>query len=420
MDRLPAEEPGTAMRILWLSHFVPWPLRLGAAIRSYHLIEALAREHEVSFLGLCQRSLAPQSAVEEARAALARSCARVELLPIPSERGPLHRHRILARSLLGRSYDEVWLSSRELGRALVREQTRFGPDAVHLDTLGLLQHVQTSPPVPVVMNHHNVESQMMWRRAEKSRFQPAAWLLRGQARRLEQLERRAAERCAVHLTVSGLDAERLRAVAPAVRTHVVPNGVDVGYFDGRRSSAQIAPHSMVFVGGMDWYPNRDAVGWFLENVFPAVKSAFPSATFTVVGRGSQAIERKSDGVLGTGEVADIRPFVARSAVFVCPIRDGGGTRLKVLDALAQRIPLIATPLAVEGIDVRDGDQAVLAETGPTFAAGIKRLFENPAAGQMMADRGREFVEREFSWQRVGRELLHAYALVHSDPRAVSK
>jgi sugar transferase (PEP-CTERM/EpsH1 system associated) len=408
------------MRILWLSHFVPWPLRLGAAIRSYHLIEALARAHEVCFLGLCQRSLAPGDATEAARAALARHCARVEFLPIPSERGPLHRHRILARSLLGRSYDEVWLSSRELSRALARELTRFQPDAVHLDTLGLLQHVQNSSSIPVVMNHHNVESQMMWRRAEKSRFRPAAWLLRRQAQQLEQLERRAAERCAIHLAVSELDAERLRAVAPAARVHVVPNGVDVGYFDGRRSSAQAAPHSMVFVGGMDWYPNRDAVDWFLKNVFPAVKSEFPAATFTVVGRGSQAIERKADGILGTGEVADIRPFVARSAAFVCPIRDGGGTRLKVLDALAQRIPLVATPLAVEGIRLRDGDQVMLADAGPTFAAAIKRLFENPAKAQAMADRGREFVEREFSWQRVGRELLHAYALVHEDPRAVSK
>jgi glycosyltransferase involved in cell wall biosynthesis len=91
-----------------------------------------------------------------------------------------------------------------------------------------------------------------------------------------------------------------------------------------------------------------------------------------------------------------------------------------LDALAQRIPLVATPLAVEGIDLRDGEEVSLAESGPTFAAAIKRLFEDPASGQAMADRGREFVEREFSWQRVGRELRDAYALVHPDPRVVPK
>jgi glycosyltransferase involved in cell wall biosynthesis len=193
----------------------------------------------------------------------------------------------------------------------------------------------------------------------------------------------------------------------------VPNGVDVGYFDGRRSSAEVAPHSMVFVGGLDWYPNREAVGWFLEHVFPALRQEFPAATFTVVGRGSQAIDGSADGVRGAGEVADIRPFVARSAAFVCPIHDGGGTRLKVLDALAQRIPLVATSLAVEGIGLRSGEQVMLADTGPAFAASLKRLFEEPAAGQAMADRGREFVEREYSWQRVGRDLRRAYDLVRA-------
>ena len=401
------------MKILWLSHFVPWPLRLGAAIRSYHLIEQLARAHEVSFLGFCQRSLATGEATEAARAALARHCSRVEILPIPSERGPLHRHRILARSLVGPTYDEVWLSSAEMDRALSCELVRFEPAAVHLDTLGLVQYARPHHDARFVLNHHNVESQMMSRRAEKSRLRAAAWLLRSQAGKLERLERRAAERCALQLTVSELDADRLRAIAPSARISVVPNGVDVAYFDGRRNGEQIASQSMVFVGGMDWYPNREAVRWFLENVYPSLKREFPAATLTVVGRGSETISRKADGVTGTGEVPDIRPFVARSAVFVCPIHDGGGTRLKILDALAQRIPLVATQLAVEGLDLKGGEEVMLADTAPAFVAALKRLFENPAASAAIADRGRAFVEREYAWERVGQRLLRAYELLHA-------
>lgn len=408
------------MRILWFSHFVPWPLRLGAAIRSYHLIEQLARVHEVSFLGFCQRSLDTPEAIEEAREALARQCSRVQLLPIPSERGPFHRYRIMARSLVGPTYDEVWLSSAEMSRALSRELASFAPAAMHLDTLGLVQYAHLAPENFLILNHHNVESQMMRRRAEKSRLPAAALLLRSQANRLERLEGKSADCCAIHLTVSELDADRLRAVAPSARICIVPNGVDLDFFDGRRRSEDVVPESMVFVGGMDWYPNHEAIRWFLANVYPMLRKEFPSATLTVVGRGSEAMGRSADGITGTGEVADIRPILARSAAFICPIHDGGGTRLKVLDALAQRIPLVATSVAVEGLALRSGEQVLLANTVPGFVEALRRLFKDPASGESMADRGRSFVEREYSWERVGQQLLRAYQLVDAGSEVVSK
>jgi glycosyltransferase involved in cell wall biosynthesis len=267
--------------------------------------------------------------------------------------------------------------------------------------------------VPLVLNHHNIESQMMARRAQLERSWPLRLLLRLQARRLESLETRSAPRFRSHLTVSELDSERLRAHVPVARTAVIPNGVDLEFFGLLPAERQVVPRSIVFAGGLTWYPNRTAVEWLLAEILPRLRARYPDASVTIIGRDPPAglveAAKRDPGLTFTGFVDDIRPHIARSAVYACPIFDGGGTRLKILDTLSQGIPLVATTMAVEGVGIEPGRHALLADDADGFAAAVGRLFDEPALGRRLALAGRELVERNFGWEAIGRRLRAVYA-----------
>lgn len=402
-----------AMRVLWLSHFLPWPLRGGANIRSYHLSRELSRMSEVSFLTLNQRELLPdRESIEAAKQALGAHCSRVSALDIPMERLPLARERVVARSLLGGSYDEIWLRSRQMARALSKELEAFQPRVVHFDTIGLAQYAQWVRGIPVVLNHHNVESHMMRRRAEAARNPAMRALFALQARRLEAAERAAGERFDLHLTASELDRDRLLTIHPAITAEVIPSGVDIDYFQARRDESEVVPRSMIFVGGLNWYPNRSAIEWLLREVVPRIALECPEFRLTVVGRSPTPellrTARNRPEIFATGEVEDIRPLVRRSAVYVCPIHEGGGTRLKVLDTMAQGVPMVATTMSVEGIPVQPGSHVLLADSPAEFSEAILRLFHDPELGRRLARSARELVEREFGWQAIGDRLRVAY------------
>jgi glycosyltransferase involved in cell wall biosynthesis len=377
------------------------------------LLAEASRGGEVSFLGFRQCDLHPtQASLEDARTAMDAICSRVRILQIPAEKGPLFRQRLVFQGLRGKSYDEAWLSSHEMSRALVDEVSTFRPDVIHVDTIGLAPYLRLVPHVPAVLNHHNIESQMMARRAASSSNVFSCVVLRWQASLLETLERRWVPQAKRNLVVSELDGERLTETVPGAIVDVVPNGVDIDYFKSERVQSVIRPKSMVFAGGLNWYPNRSAMNWFLAEVFPLIRNRHPEATMTIIGRnGSAGTEATLGGIPGVtfpGEVPDIRPIVSQSAVYVCPMLEGGGTRLKILDALAQGIPLVASRLAVEGIPARDGQEALLADEARPFADAVCSLFDDPTSGDRLARAGRALVESIFAWDVIGARLRRAY------------
>jgi len=403
------------VRILWLGHFVPWPPTGGSLIRSYHLVREAAQGNELALLCLNQSNLLPSlEAVEEARRVLSQLCDSVDIEPIPAERGTRTRERVLARSTLtGRSYDETWFSSRVLARRLRELAGRFRPDIIHFDSVGLAPYARRVSSFPLVLNHHNIESQMMARRAQLERSWPLRQLLKLQARRLEALETRSAPWFRAHLTVSELDSERLRSHVPTARMQVIPNGVDLDFFRPLPADRQVVPRSIIFAGGLSWYPNRTAVEWLLAEILPRLRSRYSDANVTIIGRDPpqaflDAAER-DPGLSFTGFVDDIRPYIARSAVYACPIFDGGGTRLKILDTLAQGIPLVATTMAIEGVGIESGRHALLADEAEGFAAAIGRIFEEPALGERLALAGRQLVEQRFGWEAIGKRLRAVYS-----------
>jgi len=208
-----------------------------------------------------------------------------------------------------------------------------------------------------------------------------------------------------------LDRERLAAIHPGIRAEVVPNGTDTDYFAARGSAEPLVPESLVFVGGLHWYPNRSAVEWLLREVVPLLRARRPGFRLTVVGKAPTAemlrIAREDPRIRLVGEAEDIRPFVRESAVFACPMHEGGGPRLKSLDAMAQGVPLVATSMAVEGIDVVDGESALLADDPSRFVDALVRVFDDRALAERLSRRARAIVEREFAWPVVGERFRAA-------------
>jgi glycosyltransferase involved in cell wall biosynthesis len=372
---------------------------------------------EVALLCLNQRSLlADAGQIEAARRALSEVCASVEILSIPSDRKRWARgRRLFWSSVAGRSYDDLWFDSPEFAARFRKTLAEFQPDVVHFDTVGLAPYATAAAHLPCILNHHNIESQMMQRRSELERSRLVRSLLRLQSRRLARLERRTAGSFTAHLTVSDLDRDRLLSLIPEARVAVIPNGVDLDFFQPAPPDRPFVPHSIVFAGGLSWYPNRKAVDWLLSEILPRLRARYPDTTATIIGRNPPAAfldaASRDPALTFTGFLDDIRPTVARAAVYACPIFDGGGTRLKILDTLAQQVPLVATSMAVEGVGVHSERHALLADDADGFSAAVARLFDDPALGTRLAAAGRSLVEQRYGWDLIGARLREVYRSV---------
>ncbi len=191
------------------------------------------------------------------------------------------------------------------------------------------------------------------------------------------------------------------------RVAVVDNGVDIEYFE-RPDGMCAASADLVFVGSMDWLPNVDGIGWFVEQVLPHIRRRRPECRIAVVGRtpppGIVDLGRKDPGILITGTVPDIRPYLWGGAVSIVPLRIGGGTRLKIYEAMAARIPVVSTRIGAEGLDVHPPDDIRIADEAAEFAGQCLELLESPAAREAVAARAREMVAANFSWETVAAQF----------------
>ena len=401
------------MKILWLSHFVPYPATgHGALQRSHHLLRQAARRHEVHLVSLSQPGTLDAAGLAEAERELARIAASVRLFPLPADPRGVHRGLAVARSAAGaRSYWDEWFWLPAMWAEVQRLSAAHRFDAVHLDIVFLERYLDAAPGVPLVLNHHNLESHLLHRRAAAHGSRAGAWFFASQARKVEASETRLARRAAMNLVVSDLDGERLRAVAPEAAVTTVANGVDIDFFQPTPGVAP-SPGAVVFAGGMDWFPNRAAIQWLATDVWPVLARDNPRRAVTVIGRNPPAeiveLAGQDERVRALGFVDDVRPHISAAAAYVCPIRVGGGTRLKILDALAMRRPLVSTAVGVEGLGMTEGEHYLGAETPDAFSRQLARLEQDPALGARLAASGRAFVEARYSWATIGEVLGRAY------------
>jgi glycosyltransferase involved in cell wall biosynthesis len=384
------------LKVLWISHLVPWPPTGGVLQRSFNLLREAARRHSVFLVALNQRAILPtKHDVAAAVAELAGICESVRVCDIPANRSRVLWAAIAAVSVVTRQpYDANWLWSPRMRSVIAELRALHRFDLVHLDTVGLYQYAAVFPQTPIVLNHHNVESAMMRSRAGIEDCALRRWYFERQARKLAALERVAATRARVNLVVSDTDAERLQVVAPGCRSHTVTNGVDVRYFRAN-PNATPAPRSLVFIGGMTWYPNRDAMRFFAQEIWPGLLRVSAEWRATIVGT-----EPPREVVA--------RPWFDAGAIYLCPIRTGGGTRLKILDALAMAKPLVATGFAVEGLRLVENEHYLRAETAAEFVCQLERLATDSGLRGQLSRNARKLVEERYAWGIVGEALELAY------------
>jgi glycosyltransferase involved in cell wall biosynthesis len=401
------------MNVLWLAHAVPYPPKAGFLSRSYNLLRELARRQSVDLIAFIQepwvRTLFPtlEEGLEESRRVLESFCRSVTFLPIDRLRPRWGKQITALQALLsGSPYTTSWLVSEPARLAIARQLAANSYDLVHFDTIGLAPYRAVTGRIPATLTHHNIESHMMKRRADNKRNIVAGGYFRLEGQRLESIEKRTAAQFAAHITCSDLDGERLHKIVPEANVVVIPNGVDCEFFSSQ--ALPMRPESVVFVGSMNWYPNVDAMLFFLREIWPGLKKRVPGATMDIAGSSPPAsllkLARSLADVAVHGYLPDVRPLIDSAAVFVCPIRDGGGTKLKILDAFAMKKCVVAHPIACEGINVTAGRNVILASTAEEFVAEISRLFTDDARRLAIATAARQLAESEYSFQRIGERL----------------
>jgi glycosyltransferase involved in cell wall biosynthesis len=406
------------MKILWLSHFLFYPPHGGASQRSYNLCVQLAKYHEVMALALVDTARTPElfqnweAQVRAAEVDLAANSVKLRVVPrsagVPFARKVVTELTAIAS---GVSFDEAFYRSPRLAAELRRLVEDFAPDVIHCDTVGLSTYLD-DVAVPYTLTHHNVESHMMSRRAERA---DSAWerlLFCRESEKLAQREKIAGNRAAANFVCSALDGKRLSDLGVHAPTFVIPNGVDTTYFRPD-PSIEAEPGRLIFVGGMTWYPNRDAMTFFAREVWPRLVAKNGRLTFDLIGRSApvecQELARQDNRFRVHGFVEDVRPYLNRAEIFVCPIRDGGGTKLKVIDAMAMGKAIVAHPTACEGIDLVDGVNVMLADEPESFAERILALLGDPARRENMAGAAREQAVENFDYNAIGHHLAERYA-----------
>lgn len=402
-----------SVKVLWLAHAIPYPPHAGFLLRSYNLLRELARYQTVDLVAFVQepwlRTLFPslEEGLNESRRALQEFCHSVTFLPIDRVARPLGKQRTALEALLGgSSYSTSWLISKR-GRAAIRQRLAADAyDLVHFDTVGLAPYRGLAGSTPATLTHQNIESHMMLRRARTATNAVARAYFRHEGVRLRAVEQQTAAAFAAHITCSELDSIRLREIVPHVNAVVVPNGVDCEFFAS--AGAPTRPNSLVFVGTMNWYPNVDAMQFFLRDIWPDLKRQIPAVTLDIAGSNPPAslvqLAKSLPGVSVHGYLPDIRPMIDSAALFVCPIRDGGGTKLKILDALAMRKCVVAHPVACEGINVTPGKDVIFASAPQEFITEIRALFADPVRREAIGAAGRALVEKQYSFRAIGAQF----------------
>ena len=405
------------MKILWLSHLVPYPPKGGVLQRSYNLVRETCKHHELTLLAFIQKDLLKDrfssidAGLEEARIHLGEFCDHIEFVDIPCDRTRSGKHILALKSLFSRDpYTINWLKSDAMLSAIQNIRKQSDIDLVHFDTISLAPYISEFPDLPKALDHHNIESHMMLRRAELETNLLKRLYFYQEGKKLIRYEKNICPEFDLHITCSGLDSDRLSNVSKLLNIKVIPNGVDIDYFFPRPEFSRSS--HLIFAGSLDWYPNIDAMLFFSREIWPLLKRKSPEMIMHVVGNSPPsellALAENDDHFQVHGFVDDVREYISRASIYVCPIRDGGGTKLKLLDAFAMGMATIAHPVSCEGLDTTDGYNVVLAETAEQFANRIIELSNKPDLRRELGHNARRTAVEKYAFTKIGEELSALY------------
>ena len=421
-------------RILILTPQLPYPPHQGTTIRNFNLIAGLARRHELDLLTF----LAPGQAEPVEVGRLATGAGSDRHPASPAFRAPITPLQSLCRHIVGepqpsrrltrRAWDTLAnplpdmalrLASPIMAAHLARLLRENEYDVIQVEGIEMAPYVLgLDGRSRLIFDDHNAEYVLQRRAFLTDARRPQRWLAAAyslvQWHKLTAYERRICRLAGRVVAVSEADRDALRRLAPGLDVAVVPNGVDLDFFrPGVVAPAPgLSPDALVFTGKMDYRPNVDAVLWFAEAVLPLVLAQAPAARFYVVGQQPHArLEALDDhpAIRITGRVPDVRPYIAGAAVYVVPLRIGGGTRLKVLEAMSMGQAVVSTRLGCDGFPFEDGRQVRLADSAEAFAATVVELLREREQAAALGRAARAEVEGHYGWDAIVPSLEGLYS-----------
>lgn len=407
------------MRILWLKSDLLLPLDKGGRLRTWHLMRHLAKRHEITYLSFIERG-------QEREAAGMREVAR-RVVTVPRS-DPAKRSLLFYMDAARYLADPLPYAVAKYRSAAYKVQLQSllrenAFDVLVSDFLVPAVNLPKTLPCPAVIFTHNVESEIWRRHAETKASVAARWLYRMQHKRMLRFEEETLMRFDGILAVSDADRETFMRLYPSVAAKpvwVVRTGVDTDYFVP--PTIEPSEPRLVFTGSMDWLPNEDAMTYFCHDVLPLIREQEPRVSLSIVGRAPTPAVRAlaSDSIEVTGTVDDVRPYMEKAAVYVVPLRIGGGTRLKIFEAMSMGKAVVSTAVGAEGLPVVDGRDAIIADSPRAFADAVLGLLRDADKRRAIERTARSLVVERYDWSAVAGELEDALRVSAGQKKAAAK
>ena len=396
-------------KILWIMHFVPFPPKGGAFQRSFNLLRKVAETNDVVLVAVRHKTTShPQDESRNAKKVFEGFCKEVHIIePDWSKGGGSLGIQAVAALFSPHSLTTDLYNLKEVHQLIdgLLERSKF--DIALMDSISVAQYVDRfrNAGIKTILNHHGAEGCMMMRRVSKENNYLKKVYYYFEACKLRRDERIYCPQFDLNVAVCDLDIEIMKSEGVEGKFRVVENGVDVEYFLKQEPKSE--NRSLIFAGRLDQYSNREGILWFCRSVWPALKAEYKDLTLTIIGNNPpeelRVIGENTEGIIVAGYVDDVRTYFAESSVGVVPLRDGGGTRIKILDALSMGMPVVATDVAIEGLEVKPEQDLLVANDAKEFVRQVGRLL-NKEMAEKYSIQGRRLVETIYSWNIIGGKL----------------
>ena len=411
-------------RVLFLTQVLPYPLDSGAKIRQFHMLQFLATKHHVSLV-----SFVRDDNTAEHIARLRDVCESVHTIPM--KRSALRNARALVKGVLSSLPTLIARDDdRDMRRLISRLMLEDAFDLVHADQISMAGYglyarraalSRRGQAPKCVLDMHNAMFLVLERLASDEPSTMKRWLLQREAKSMARYETTVCNAYDAVLTVTEVDRSLLlrmdRAPGPALARKLTAIPISVDPEEKARVGHRDGPPTIIHLGTMFWPPNVAGVLWFARQVLPRIWEEAPEARFIVAGKDPpQEVQKlaKDSRIQVTGYVPDPLPYLEQVDAFVVPLNAGGGMRVKILDAWLWGIPIIATPIGAEGIDLHDGENILIADSPGAFAEAVVRVLTDMALNRRMRAQGRAWVEANYAWRNVYRLVDQIYARLGSE------
>lgn len=395
------------VRILWLKTELLHPVDKGGKIRTFHMLKELKKDAHVTYLTL------DDSGAGDAERELAKEYCH-EVITVAHHAAPKFSagfYRELVENLVSPlPYGVAKYKNKAMQKAIASQLNALSKnDVLVADFLFPAVNLPRGDwGAPSLLFQHNVEAVILKRHAETQENLAKKTFLYSQYGKMWLTERQACRRFDHVVAVSKDDRDKMARDYGVTSVSEVSTGVDVDFF--KPSGAEMVdPHSLCFTGSMDWLPNEDAIQWFTSEILPRIRARVPDVKLTVVGRNPYKslldLAKRDPSITVTGRVPDVRPYMERSAAYIVPIRIGGGTRLKIYEAMAMGRPLVSTTIGAEGLPLTPDEDILFADDPQAFADTVIRVLEDPALARRVGETGARTVRERFGWDKVGAQFL---------------